>query len=157
MEENGSKIIGTVMKNCKKVEVLERIQPDVNMVKRVVKNISNLKRIILRVNNNPFVHFPLPTFVRKNPLTLPSSQKTLSLLSPLKSLSARDVIQDPPYNPGNLVVIHPYDILNSLPAVKAARQVLKGPEEKRRLEVIYMWTEEPRPDVLLKRGINDVG
>ncbi|KIJ30065.1 hypothetical protein M422DRAFT_71076 [Sphaerobolus stellatus SS14] len=144
MEESGSKLIGAVMKNCKKVEVLERIQPDANMIKRIVKSIPNLKRIMMRVD-----------------------PEVISFFSALKSLTAIDLLKTPMhYYPFNNrpeeFKRDPYKMpasndLDDFPDIKAARKVLKGPEDKRRLVVVYMWDEEPWINVPLEKGVSDVG
>ncbi|KIJ30610.1 hypothetical protein M422DRAFT_267863 [Sphaerobolus stellatus SS14] len=133
LEEDGSKIVGAINKCCKKVEILERVEPNAAMIKRIVKAMPNLKRIMFRINY----------------LTL----EAIPFLSPLKHLTSIDLIQDPQRNPFGM---HPIEVLNDLPDVKAARKVLKGPEEKRRLGIVYLWQEEPAPEIVLTREVESL-
>ncbi|KIJ37939.1 hypothetical protein M422DRAFT_259561 [Sphaerobolus stellatus SS14] len=87
------------------------------MIKRIVKNIPNLKRIMFRLDYN--------------------SSSIIPLLKPLQHLSAIDLI-----NPTKPIITDPIKDMWTEPAIKAARQVLKGPEGQRRLGMMYIWQEK---------------
>ncbi|KIJ30063.1 hypothetical protein M422DRAFT_268419 [Sphaerobolus stellatus SS14] len=132
LEEDGSKIIGAISKCCKKVEILERVDPNAAMLKRIAKGIPNLKRLMLRILSPALESFPFP------------------ILSPLKHLTAIDIIEERRYYPPGT---DPLDVLNNLPNIKLARQVLKGPEEKRRLGIVHLGSQEPPEGVVVMKQL----
>ncbi|KIJ48934.1 hypothetical protein M422DRAFT_777788 [Sphaerobolus stellatus SS14] len=118
VEEDGSKLIGAITKSCKKVEALERIEPNTN----VVKSEDSQKYSKSKTHYVP----PGLQLLLYNPL-----------LKPLQHLSAIDLI-----NPTKPIITDPIKDMSTKPAIKAARQVLKGPEGQRRLGMMYIWQEK---------------
>ncbi|KIJ30057.1 hypothetical protein M422DRAFT_267854 [Sphaerobolus stellatus SS14] len=119
IEENGSKLIGAIASSCPKVEVLERFSPDINMAKRIVNKVSNLKRITLHMHDR--------------------ITQIVTALKPLKHLCEIDFLHPTPLGP-DLTFLSSAEIASS-PAIKAAKEVLKGPPERRKLGIIYHWYE----------------
>ncbi|KAH0580390.1 hypothetical protein H2248_001891 [Termitomyces sp. 'cryptogamus'] len=67
--EEGSKLIGAIAKECKKVQVLRGFYPNVNMMKRIVRGVPNLEEISMGC----------------------SDVKIIEMLSPLKHLRAIEI------------------------------------------------------------------
>ncbi|KAG6861052.1 hypothetical protein C0995_004553 [Termitomyces sp. Mi166 len=92
--DDGGKLIGAIMKECKKVQVLKGFHPDLNMMKRIVKGVPNLEEIAVECSDvvRSSLTNPLPLSylltLTQSLQSHPIPQKVIEKLSSLKHLRA---------------------------------------------------------------------